>query len=56
MLKREQVYRRRYLTRSEARADIFDYIERLHNPRKKRQLEMRKREDLSLTKSSVETG
>lgn len=38
LLKRERVNRRRYLTRSEARADIFDYIERFYNPRKKRKL------------------
>jgi putative transposase len=39
VLKRERVNRRRYLTRAEARADIFDYIERFHNPRRRRQLE-----------------
>lgn len=38
LLKRERVNRRRYLTRSEARADIFDYIERFYNQRKKRKL------------------
>jgi len=38
VLKRERVNRKRYLTRAEARADIFDYIERFHNQRKKRQL------------------
>ena len=38
VLKRERVNRRRYLTRAEARADIFDYIERFHNPRRRRQL------------------
>ena len=31
LLKRERVHRRRYQTRSEARADIFDYIERFYN-------------------------
>ena len=54
ILKRERVYRRKYLTRSEARADIFDYIERFHNPRKRRQLEMKDRNKLSLTKLSAE--
>ena len=34
LLKRERVNRRQYRTRSEARADIFDYIERFYNPRK----------------------
>ena len=38
VLKRERVNRRRYLTRAEARADIFDYIERFFNPRKRRRL------------------
>jgi len=31
LLKRERVHRRRYRTRAEARADIFDYIERFYN-------------------------
>ena len=31
LLKRERVYRRHYLTRTEARTDIFDYIERFYN-------------------------
>jgi len=35
ILKRERVNRRRYLTRDEAQADIFDYIERFYN-RKRR--------------------
>ena len=35
LLKRERVNRTRYLTRSEAQADIFDYIERFYN-RKRR--------------------
>lgn len=31
LLKRERVHRRRYRTRTEARADLFDYIERFYN-------------------------
>ena len=31
-LKRERVHRRCYLTLAAARADVFDYIERFHNP------------------------
>lgn len=31
VLKRERVHRRQYRTRADARADIFDYIERLYN-------------------------
>ena len=38
VLKRERVNRRRYVTRAEARADVFDYIERFYNQRKQRQL------------------
>lgn len=34
-LKMERVNRRRYRTRDEARADIFDYIERFYNPRRR---------------------
>ncbi len=39
VLKRERVNRRRYITRTEARADIFDYIENFYNQRKRRKLE-----------------
>ena len=35
LLKRERVNRTRYLTRDEAKADVFDYIERFYN-RKRR--------------------
>jgi len=56
MLKRERVNRRQYLTRAEARADIFDYIERFHNPRKRRRLEMFNRKNLLLTQSSAVSG
>ena len=56
LLKRERSNRRRYVTRAEARAGIFDYIERIQNPRKRRQLEMREGNVLSLTKPSVKTG
>lgn len=40
LLKRERVNRRRYLTRADARADVFDYIEVFYNPRKRRKLKM----------------
>ncbi len=56
MLKRERVNRRRYQTRAGARADIFDYIERFHNPRRRRQLDDAKQKELRLTQPSVETG
>ncbi len=38
VLKRERVNRRHYVTRAEARADIFDYIETFYNRRKRRKL------------------
>ena len=34
-LKRERVHRRQYATRDQARADVFDYIERFYNPRRR---------------------
>lgn len=34
-LKTERTSRRRYRTRDEARADVFDYIERFYNPRRR---------------------
>lgn len=45
LLKRERVYRRQYRTLQEARTDIFDYIERFHNPRMKRKMHMRQSAD-----------
>lgn len=34
LLKRERVHRRQYATRTEARTDVFDYIERFYNHRR----------------------
>lgn len=34
-LKTERVARKVYRTRNEARADVFDYIERFYNPRRR---------------------
>lgn len=56
MLKRERVYRRTYQTRAEARADVFDYIERFYNPRCRRRLEVARQQELLLTQPSVEKG
>jgi putative transposase len=56
MLKRERVNRRQYRTRSEARADVFDYIERFHNPRRARRTEQRRNEEVGLIQPSVEKG
>ena len=56
LLKRERVNQRCYQNHAEARADVFDYIERFYNPARRRRLEVR--EDLKplLTNLSVETG
>ena len=56
VLKRERVNRRRYQTRAQARSDVFDYIERVYNPRKRRQLKLRQEREALLYKPSVETG
>ncbi len=46
LLKRERVNRRQYRTRAEARSDVFDYIERFHNPRRTRKLEQLRKEEV----------
>ena len=56
VLKRERVNRRYYRTRAEARADIFDYIERCHNPRQRRRLELQQQGEQLLTQLSVKMG
>ena len=38
VLKRDRVNRQSYRTRDEARANLFDYIERFHNPRMRRRV------------------
>ncbi|MDE0874608.1 MAG: hypothetical protein OSA88_12150, partial [Acidimicrobiales bacterium] len=42
-----RVNRKRYQTRAEARSDVFDYIERFHNPRRARRTEQRKMKELA---------
>ena len=56
MLKRERVNRRRYLTVADARADVFDYIERFHNPRIQRRLDSLEEGVSVLTQPSAKTG
>ena len=56
VLKRERVNRQHDRSRAAARADIFDYIERCHNPRQRRRLERQQREQILLTQPSVITG
>ena len=34
-LKTERISRKTYRTRDEAKADVFDYIERFYNPRRR---------------------
>jgi putative transposase len=56
LLKRERVNRRKYQSRAEARTDVFDYIERFHNPRRARKTEQRTNENAGLIQPSVEKG
>jgi putative transposase len=56
MLERERANRRRYATLTEARADLFDYIERFHNPRMQRRLDAQDQAFKTLTQPSVKTG
>ena len=56
VLKRERVNRRQYRTRTEARADIVDYIERWHNPRQRRRLKQQQQGEELLTHLSVAMG
>ena len=56
VLKREWVNRHHYRTRAEARADIFDYIERHHNPRQRRRRELQQQGEQLLTQPSVKMG
>lgn len=55
-LKRERVYRRRYPTLSEARADAFDCVECFHNPIIQRRLDAQDQTFRLLTQPSVEMG
>jgi len=55
-MKRERVNRRRYQTRMEARADIFDYIEMFYNPRKLRKVKHEKSAQSHATKPSMKSG
>lgn len=56
VLKRERVNRQHYWTRAEVRADIFDYIERCHNPRQRRRLDMQQQRERLLTQPPVISG
>jgi putative transposase len=56
LLKRERVNHQQYRTRDEARADLFDYIERFHNPRMRRRVARQDQKFSALLKPSVEMG
>ena len=56
MIKRERIHRRHYLTLAAARSDVFDYIERFHNPRMQRRLDIRDQAFNALTQPSAKTG
>jgi len=56
VLKRERVNRTIYRTMDAARSDVFDYIERFHNPRMRRRVVQQDQKFLSLLQPSVKTG
>lgn len=56
MLKRERIHRHHYPTLNAAKADVFDDIERFHNPRMRRRVAKRDHQFLALTKPSGKTG
>lgn len=56
LLKRERTHRTRYPTLDAAKADVFDYIERFHNPRMRRRVARQDQKFLAVFKPSVETG
>lgn len=56
MLKRERVYRTKYPTLDAARGDVFEYIERFHNPRMRRRTAKQDSKFSTLLQPSVEMG
>ncbi|WP_087944982.1 IS3 family transposase [Xanthomonas phaseoli] len=56
LLKRERIYRTSYPTLEAARADVFDYIERRHNPRMRRRVARQDQKVAVLLKPSVISG
>lgn len=55
-LKRERVYRMKYPTLDAARADVFEYIERFHNPRMRRRQAKQDLKFSTLSQPSVISG
>jgi len=56
LLKRERTNHRHYRTRDEAMADVFNYIERFHNPRMRRRVARQDQKFSVVLKPSVKTG
>ena len=56
MIKRERIHRQRYLILADARADVFDYIERFHNPRMQRRIDALDQAFTALAQVSAKTG
>ena len=56
LLKRERVHRMTYPTPDAARADVFEYIERFHNPRMRRRVARQDRKLSALLQPSVISG
>jgi putative transposase len=56
MLKRERTHRTKYPTLASAKADVFNYIERFHNPRMRRRVAKRDRAFAAVSKPSTKTG
>lgn len=56
MLKRERIHRMKYPTLDAARTDVFEYIERFHNPRMRRRVARHDRKFQALSQPSVISG
>ena len=56
LLKRERIYRTTYPTLDAARSDVFEYIERRHNPRMRRRRVKQDQKFSALSKQSVISG
>ena len=56
LLKRERVYRTTYPTLDAARSDVFEYIERFHNPRMRRRVARQDQKLSALSQPSVISG
>lgn len=56
LLKRERIYRMSYPSIDAARADVFEYIERLHNSRMRRRVARQDQKFAALSQPSVISG